>query len=251
MIGEMKRSFYTGPKASLKEFWEEKGRTGAFESGYNIRLEGITKIVERIAELIDRKLVLDIGCGPGIVASLFRGNTDVVGLDFSNSMLRSAKTRILRLVRGNAFDLPFRNEAFEAATCLFVTSDYSAKMGVFSEAYRVLEENGVFLFADYSPNDQHWTLKRKIRPLLGESCNIFIESKESLQNKLGRSGFEVRKTELISFSPEFELNRYLKSEKEAEQLRQADPSLWQHVQHLMQINKITREFILLISSKIC
>lgn len=251
MIGEMEGSFYTGSKASLKEFWEEKGRNGSFEIGYQIRLEGITKIVDRIAEFIDRKLVLDIGCGPGIVASLFRGNTEVVGLDFSISMLRSATNRIPRLIRGNAFSLPFRNEAFEAATCLFVTSDYSTKMGVFSEAYRILEENGVFLFADYSPNDEHWTLKRKIRPLLGESCNIFIESRESLQNKLERSGFEVRKTELISFNPEFELNRYLKSEKEAERLGQTDPSLWQHVQHLMQIKEITREFILLISSKVC
>ena len=165
-------------------------------------------------------------------------------------MLRGAKNRIQRLIRGNAFNLPFCDEAFEAATCFFVTSDYSSKMGIFSEAYRILEEGGVFLFADYSPNDGHWALKRKIRPLLGESCNIFIESRESLQSKLERSGFEVRRTELIRFSPKFELNRYLKSEKETERLSQTDPSLWQRVQHLMQTKEITREFILLISSKV-
>jgi len=248
MIDEMKKSFYKGSMGSLKEFWEDKGRTGSFERGYHIRLKGISNIVNKVREFIDGKLVLDIGSGPGIVERFFPQNTKVVGLDFSISMLRSAKKRIPQLVRGNAFNLPFRDEAFEAATCFFVASDYSVKNGIFSEAYRILQDNGFFLFADYSPNDEHWIFRKKIRPLLGESCNIFTESKESLSNKLECAGFKVQETELIRFNPEFELGWYVKSEKELEQLKETDSILWEYVQSRIG-NKIKREFVLLISKK--
>ena len=245
----MKKSFYTGSMDSLKEFWEDKGRTGSFERGYYIRLEGVSNIVNKITEFIDGKMVLDIGCGPAIVANLFPNNTEVIGLDFSISMLESAKNRIQQLIRGNAFNLPFRNEVFGVATCFFVASDYSVKKDLFSEAYRILEDNGLFLFAGYSPNDEHWILRRRICPLLGESCNIFIESEESLSNKLERAGFKVQKTESTRFNPPFELGWYIRSEKELEQLKETDPGLWEYIQHRMNSKKIRREFILLVGKK--
>lgn len=245
----MKESYYKDSIGSLREFWEDKGRTGSFERGYRIRLEGISSIVGKVAELIDGKEVLDVGCGPGIVASLLPRSTKVLGLDFSISMLRSAKDRVQQLIRGDAFNLPFRNGVFEVATCFFVASDYSSKDGIFSETYRILEKNGLFLFADYSPNDEHWILKRTIRPLLGERCNIFIEGAESLRTKLERAGFKVQKTEFIRFNPRFELGWYIRSERESVQLSEIDPSLWKHIQHSMNSKEIRREFILIISKK--
>jgi len=245
----MKEYSYKGSLGSLKEFWEDRGRTGSFERGYHIRLEGVSDIVNKIREFIDGKLVLDIGCGPGIVASLFPKDTEVIGLDFSVSMLKSAKGRVRQLMRGSALNLPFRDEVFEVATCFFVASDYSVKDGIFLEAHRVLENNGLFLFADYSPNDEHWMLKRRIRPLQGESCNIFIESEESLSNKLERAGFKVQKTEFIRFNPTFDPGWYMKSEKELEQLKETDPSLWEHIQHRINSKKIRREFILIVNKK--
>ena len=180
MTDEMKESFYTGSMSSLKQFWEDKGRTGSFERGSYMRIEGVSNIVNKITELIDGRLVLDIGCGPGIAASLFPQDTKVIGLDFSISMLESTKNRIQQLIRGDAINLPFRKEVFEVATCFFVAADYAVKRDIFLEAYRILKDNGLFLFADYSPNDEHWILRWRIRPLLGESCAIFIESEESL-----------------------------------------------------------------------
>jgi len=240
---------YKGSIGSLKEFWEERGRTGSFERGYHIRLEGISSIVRRVARFVGGKRVLDVGCGPGIAASLFPTNTQVIGLDFSASMLRSAHDRIQQSIRGDAFNLPSRNGAFEVATCFFVASDYSSKEGIFSEAHRILEKGGRFTFADYSPNDEHWILKRRMRPLLGKSCNIFIEGAESLRTKLERVGFRVQATESIRFSPRFELGWYIKSEKELAQLREIDPSLWKHIQHDLDSKRIRREFILIISKK--
>jgi len=248
MTGEM-GEYYEGSIGSLKEFWEDRGRTGSFERGYHIRLEGISSIVRKAAGLVDGKRVLDIGCGPGIAASLFPTNTQVIGLDFSISMLRSARDRVQQLIRGSAFNLPFRNGVFGVATCFFVASDYSVKEDVFSEAYRILEKSGLFLFADYSPNDEHWMLKRRIRTLLGERCNIFIERAESLRTKLEQAGFKVQDTEFIRFNPRFELGWYIRSERESAQLSEIDPSLWKHIQHSMNSKEIRREFILIISKK--
>ena len=238
----MKGSTYKGPIRSLKKFWE--GKAGSFERDYSIRFEGISKIVHKTRKLVDDKLILDVGSGPGIVASLFPQDTKIIGLDFSFSMLKSAKSRIWGPILGDAFNLPFRNKVFEAAICLFVASDYSKKEEIFSEVYRVLENGSLFIFADYSPNDEHWILKRRIRPL-----NIFIEGAESLAKKLERAGFSIHKSELIRFNPTFNLGWYIKSEEELGQLKENDLSLWRYLQNRISRNKIRREFILIIGKK--
>lgn len=233
---------YKGPLCSLKKFWEDRGKT--YNSLGKVRFEGISKIVNKITKLVDDKLVLDIGCGPGMVASLFPQDTKVIGLDFSGPMLKSAKSRIRELMLGSALNLPFYNEVFEVVTCLFLASDYSIKDKFFTEAYRVIEDNGLFIFADYSPNDESWILRRRIQPV-----NIFIEDEKSLSNKLERAGFKVQKSEFIRFNPSFNLGRYIKSERELEQLKETDVNLWRYIQNRISSNKIRREFILIISKK--
>lgn len=245
----MKKDYYTGSLSSLKEFWEEKGRTKSFESGYAIRLEGIIQIVNKIRRFLDGKLVLDTGCGPGIPASLFPINAKIIGLDFSISMLKSAKNRIPDLVQGSTFKLPFRDELYDAVTCLFVASDYSEKSGIFSEAHRVLRENGLFIFSDYSLNDEHWKLKMKICPLMREKCNIFLEDETSLLNQIKQVGFKVQENKRIRFHPLFKLSWYVRSNDEMDRLKTSNPSVWNELQRLINNKTIEREFILLISTK--
>lgn len=247
----MRRKFYTGSLGSLKEFWEDKGRTGSFEEDYNIRLEGVSQIVKRVEEVLHGKLVLDIGCGPGIVSSLLPKNTQMrlVGLDFSISMLKSAKSRIQKLVQGSAFNLPFLDGTFGAAICFFVASDYHDKCGIFSEVHRVLKKDGFFFFADYSLDDEHWMLKKKIRPLIGERCDIFIESEESISNKMRQAGFKIWKTEIIVFNPTFDLRRYVNSGEEMRRLKETDLNLWREVRRRIDDGKMRREFLLITSQK--
>jgi ubiquinone/menaquinone biosynthesis C-methylase UbiE len=240
-------STYKGSIVTLKDFWES--RSASFEKDYGIRSDGVSKIAQRIAGLIDGRLVLDIGCGPGVLAELYPKKTKVIGLDFSISMLKRAKNRISQLVLGDSLNLPFRNEAFEIVTCFFVASDYSSKGNIFSEAYRVLESSGVFLFADYSPEDEHWKFRREIRPLLGDSCDICAEEENALSNKLTLTGFKVQETEFIRFNAEFRIERYVKSDSELERLQKAGPSLWERLRDCSESRKIKREFVLIISAK--
>lgn len=172
-----------------------------------------------------------------------------MGLDFSISMLRSAKNRIRQLVLGDSLNLPFGSETFEIVTCFFVASDYSQKKGIFSEAFRVLQEKGLLLFGDYSSGDAHWKLRRRIRPVMGESCDICIEDEKTLSNKLELTGFKVQEAKLIRFNAAFELRRYIRTETELQLLKETDPDLFMHVQGLTERKRIKREFILLVARK--
>jgi len=245
----MGKRYFTGSFASLKEFWEEKGKTKSFEREYSIRLEGIGQIVNEIHKYLLGRLVLDIGCGPGIAASLFPEGSKVVGLDFSIAMLKSARNRIPRLVQGSAFNLPFHDRSFNVLTCLFVASDYSDKTGIFHEAHRVLQKNGFLLFSDYSLNDEHWKLKRIIRPLMGERCNLFLKDEAFLSNEMRKAGLEVQETKHLQFPAVFKLERYVRSEDEMKRLKTKNLDLWNDLQRCINSKKIDREFLLIIGVK--
>jgi len=142
----MAKDYYTGSFLSLREFWEERGKTKSFEREYSIRLEGIRQIVNEIRRYLRGQLVLDVGCGPGIAASLFPANSKVIGFDFSISMLKGARKRIPHLVQGSAFSLPFRDGAFNVVTCLFVASDYSDKGAFFVRQTECSKKRGFSFF---------------------------------------------------------------------------------------------------------
>jgi ubiquinone/menaquinone biosynthesis C-methylase UbiE len=245
----MKADTYTGSLTSLKKYWEEKGRTRSLEKDYSIRLEGIKQIVNEISTYLRGQLVLDIGCGPGIAASLFPVGSRIIGLDFSISMLRNARSRIRHLVQGNALNLPIRSCSFNVVTCLFVVSDYSHKITILSEAHRVLQENGFLLFSDYSLQDEHWKFKRTIRPLMGDRCNIFLKHEGPLSNDIRKAGFKVQEVKHVQFHALFKLERYVKSEQEMKQLKTKNLDLWNDVQRCIRNEKINREFILIIGTR--
>jgi ubiquinone/menaquinone biosynthesis C-methylase UbiE len=245
----MTQNYFKGSFVGLKEFWEERGKTGSFERDYSIRLEGIRRIVDEVRPYIRGRLVLDVGCGPGIAAGLFPRSSRVTGLDFSVSMLKSARSLVHDLVQGSAFNLPFHDSSFDVITCLFVASDYSNKAGIFCEAYRVLGDNGVFLFSDYSLNDGHWKFRRTIRPLMGEPWNIFLKDEASLSKVMNKAGFKVQETNRLQFYAPFRLERYVKSEDELHQLKTNNLDLWNDLQRCIRNRKIDREFLLIIGAK--
>jgi ubiquinone/menaquinone biosynthesis C-methylase UbiE len=238
---------YKGSIELLRDFWE--GRSASFEKDYGIRQKGIFKLVKETATFIDGKLVLELGCGPGIVAGFYPKKADVVGLDFSLSMLKRAKRRLREVVLGDSLSLPFQNDVFGVVTCFFMASDYVAKENTLREAFRVVETDGVLLYVDYSLGDEHWMLRRDVRPALGGSCNIHIEGDQELSEKLENVGFSVDGLRYIRFDAEFRLERYVKSRAEFQRLKEANPSLWKHLKTRVSYGRIEREFVLLIGRK--
>ena len=95
------------------------------------------------------KRVLDIATGPGYVAArAAERGAESVGLDFSETMLAFARSRSpsVEFVRGDATDLPFPADSFDATTCAFLLLHLGRPEAAAVEAARVLAPGGLAAF---------------------------------------------------------------------------------------------------------
>jgi len=89
--------------------------------------------------------VLDICCGTGDLAvEASRAGGEVTGLDFSPRMLERARRKLQSVtwVEGDALELPFADESFDAATVGFGVRNLSDLERGLQELRRVLREGG-------------------------------------------------------------------------------------------------------------
>jgi demethylmenaquinone methyltransferase/2-methoxy-6-polyprenyl-1,4-benzoquinol methylase len=106
--------------------------------------------------------VLDLACGSGDVAEMLQKalpRAQVVGLDFSRSLLTQAKERgIAELAEGDALKLPFADESFDAVTIAFGLRNFSDRTKGLKEIARVLKKGAVFGLLEFSPPPLPWKL---------------------------------------------------------------------------------------------
>lgn len=137
-------------------FWR---RSLLFAALLGISFEREYSLIAAAANLQGDELLLDLGCGPGIYARPFarrlpRGH--VIGLDLSAPMLRYASRRAredgltnFQLLRGDAMELPFRSEAFQAVNCCGALHLFPDAGHVLQEIHRVLSAGGSLTLAAF------------------------------------------------------------------------------------------------------
>src|SRR5437879_634244 len=91
---------------------------------------------------------LEVGCGPGdLLPSLANSASRVVGLDFGADLVSDAGALTRHMcgaslvVRGDAYNLPFRSRAFDGIVCL-ETLEHLRCQEVLKELHRVLKGDG-------------------------------------------------------------------------------------------------------------
>lgn len=112
---------------------------------------------------------LDVCCGTGDVAlRLARGGARVVGLDFSEPMLRVARERTraatvgpndldLEFVQGDALDLPFEANTFHAVTISYGLRNLADLERGLRELWRVARPDGRLVALDFGkPANPLW-----------------------------------------------------------------------------------------------
>jgi demethylmenaquinone methyltransferase/2-methoxy-6-polyprenyl-1,4-benzoquinol methylase len=106
--------------------------------------------------------ILDLACGSGDVTGMLRQalpQAQVVGLDFSRSLLTQAKERGLpKLAEADALQLPFADESFDAVTIAFGLRNFSNREAGLEEIARVLKQGAVFGLLEFSPPPMPWKI---------------------------------------------------------------------------------------------
>jgi ubiquinone/menaquinone biosynthesis C-methylase UbiE len=110
-----------------------------------------TFIVELIKKLnFKPKNILELACGTGKLAKIFlsRGY-NIEGLDLSDEMLKIAKSKGLKVYKGNIINFRLRNK-YDLIVCAFDSLNYIQKKSdlqkCFNSVNRHLNQNGLFIF---------------------------------------------------------------------------------------------------------
>lgn len=109
-------------------------------------------------ELKPRSMVLDLCCGTGDftkIISIYFPRVKVIGLDFSEKMLKIAKSKNPKgvFMQGDCTHLPFEYGEFDYITMGFGLRNISDRQKAISECYRVLDKGGKFLHLDFGEHN--------------------------------------------------------------------------------------------------
>jgi ubiquinone/menaquinone biosynthesis C-methylase UbiE len=158
-------------------------KTQEFFSNRALKHKEIPKhLFEKIWALLDEHTngyanlsVLDAGCGAGAWSRRFKEKKcEVTGLDFSEGMLKLAKSldNASRYCRGDLFHFPVYDDAFDVVFFGYVLHHFTKyEMGkILREAHRVVKKNGIV--ASIDPNLVNPYNFLKIHPLSPFRDNI-------------------------------------------------------------------------------
>jgi ubiquinone/menaquinone biosynthesis C-methylase UbiE len=159
-------------------------------------------VLERIAAAIGRVpgRVLDLACGPGIVAEKIAPLVDeVIGVDLTPRMVELATARCKSANLSNcsfraasAERLPFSDRFFDTVVTRLALHHFLAPAEALAEAWRVLRPAGCLVVADIvaSPVEEEAALHNAIERLR-DPTHVRMLSATELASLLSASGFEV------------------------------------------------------------
>lgn len=160
--------------------------------------------VVRLADIQPHDRVLDVGTGTGtllVEARKLYPDLDIVGIDPDPKSLQIARGKLERvhqkvnLVRGSAQNLPFDDNSFDLATStlIFHHLPTPVKRKALGEIYRVLDEDGRFLLADFGkPENIPQAVLLHAGSLFDGRENMRANLDGKLPEFLEATGFHVR-----------------------------------------------------------
>lgn len=117
--------------------------------------------------------ILLVGVGTGADLPFLPKGVSAIGLDISPQMLARARAKLpiddlnIRLIEGNAADLPFDDDTFDAAVLTLILSVVPDGAACFREVVRVIRPQGrVVVFDKFLPEGRKASWRRRLMNLL-------------------------------------------------------------------------------------
>lgn len=110
-----------------------------------------------LAKQIKAENILEMGSGTGFWLNLlYQVSNELYGLDYSAGMIDQARKQPapLKLTRGTALHLPYRDGSFELVYCVDAIHHFVDQRAFISEAFRVLKPYGVLAVIGFDPHEE-------------------------------------------------------------------------------------------------
>jgi len=152
-------------------------------------------LLKEMSEVNSEGEVLDVACGPGLVACEFAPHAKrVTGLDITEAMIEQARKRQEELslnnmewMTGNAIPLPFEDSSFSLVITRYSYHHFLEPAKAFEEMIRVCAPGGRVLVADVCVAEEHSAEYDRMEKLRDDSHVHALTNKEFTEMFL-RSG---------------------------------------------------------------
>ena len=188
--------------------------------------------------------ILDVGCGTGFLTYGMADalpEANIFGCDISHTMVKAASCKLqaardkkMRLLTADGGALPYKDGIFDRVASNLTYQWIHDIKTAFSEAYRVLRPEGVFIFSVLGPETlkelRHCYIEAKARfNRNGLPPFIVFLDKQMLQSALENAGFKkisIKKANIIKAYPDMlALLRAMKSIGAGNPFKEGDKSL--------------------------
>ncbi|MBN2714719.1 MAG: methyltransferase domain-containing protein [Deltaproteobacteria bacterium] len=178
-------------------------------------LDSIQMLIE-MSSLKSDDLVLDVACGPGLVACEYaKSARHVTGIDITDKMIEQAKVRQKELGLANlswdigtVFPLPYESSAFTVVVTRYSFHHFLEPEKVLSEMVRVCKPGGIVLIADVVLPEEKVNAYNHMERLRDPSHTqaLSVSSWEKLMNTSG-----LKNLKRAAYTVEMELEKQLRA----------------------------------------
>lgn len=186
--------------AKQSKYWEKN----LFYSKNTLFLKWLLKISKKTDKILDQ------GCGIGqYTFSAYKiGFQNIIGLDFSEKLLKLARKNAknlkynIKFVKGDIRNMPFKENFFDAVISGGIVEHVPETEKTISELSRVLKKNG-YLLIHVPHKISIFTITKKIQQFFGIWKCGYEKSftKKYFSKLLKENGFEIKDYFLSEFKP--------------------------------------------------
>ena len=156
------------------------------DSGYRRRIQPPSQLIER-SGIKKGMQVLDLGCGSGaftpFIARTVGDKGKVYALDIQADMLKQLENKLskpenkdiknIKLIEGNAYELPFDNNSLDLVNMVTVLQEIPDRNRALQEVKRVLKPGGLFAVTELFPDPDYPWKSTTIK--LGEGAGFVVD----------------------------------------------------------------------------